>query len=151
MSNNPPGRLIGIALMLGMFVISAGVLYALRAWGVHSTAAAQTGAYDVEGRRNPFIPLVSEDGRLLRLSGSTPSHESKVPEASEQGMSAAQLNVQGIAVDPRGGSFAVVNDEIVKEGDSLGAYQVVKIASDRVVFQKDGNPVEIIVHKEEGT
>jgi hypothetical protein len=150
MLNKRPGRVIGVVVLVVMFSLAAAVLYALRSWGVHSTAAAQTGAYDAEGKRNPFIPLVSEEGKLLRLTGSTPE-PAKADQDMEPGMSVMHPCVQGIVVDPRGSSFAVVNDEIVKEGDAIGDYQIVKIAADRVIFQKDGNPVEVIVHKEEGT
>jgi hypothetical protein len=147
-------RRSGRGFYTGWFIIITLALfaaaYAVRSWGVSSEASAQTGAYDSEGRRNPFIPLVGEDGRLLRLSGSVPeaSAASSIPDVSRPGM---DLRVEGIAVDPNGGSFAVVNDEIVKQGDMVGECKVLVIAGDRVIFEKNGDRIEIIVHKEEGT
>lgn len=124
--------------------------YAVRSWGVSSVASAQTGAYDAEGKRNPFIPLVGEDGRLLRLSGSV-ADATSAGDTSGSVPASVELRVEGVAVDPNGGSFAVVNDEIVKQGDMVGGHTVSVIAADRVIFEKNGDRVEIIVHKEEGT
>lgn len=92
--------------------------------------------YDAKGKRNPFIPLVTPEGRLLKLD--------KQDAASSQG-----LTVEGIIYDKFGRSFAIVNTEVVGIGDAIADYQVLKIFENKVVFIKDGQPLEIELNKEE--
>jgi len=92
-------------------------------------------AYDDKGRRNPFMPLVTQDGRLV-----------KVEEAQGEG---AGLSLEGIIFDNRGLSYAIVNASVVKIGDKIGDYQVYRIDQDKVVFLKEGEPVEVVLEKEE--
>lgn len=92
--------------------------------------------YDDQGKRNPFIPLVTAEGRLLKLD----RHRA----ASAQG-----LTIEGIIYDKSGRSFAIVNAEVVGVGDTVGDYQVLKIFENSVVFIKDGEPLEIELTKEE--
>jgi len=92
--------------------------------------------YDVKGRRNPFIPLVTPEGRLLKLD--------KQDTASSGG-----LAIEGIIYDKLGRSFAIVNTEVVGIGDTVGDYQVLKIFENKVVFIKDGEPLEVELTKEE--
>lgn len=149
MSNNRTGIITGIVVWVVICFMVTAALYALRSWGVHSNAAAQPGPYDADGKRNPFIALVSDEGRIVRLSGSTPQAEE--PATVVKSGAAPAPVVEGVAVDPKGESFAVVNDQITKEGDVVDGYTVVRIGYDKVVFKKDGNFVDVIVHKEEGT
>lgn len=86
--------------------------------------------YDAKGRRNPFIPLVTPEGRLLKLD--------KQNTASSGG-----LALEGIIYDKLGRSFAIVNTSVVGVGDSVGDYQVLRILEDRVILIKDGEPLEI--------
>lgn len=89
--------------------------------------------YDSKGKHNPFIPLVTPDGRLLKLE----------PQTMEG------LLLEGIVYDKDGLSYAVVNGEIVKLGDEINGYQVLKIKEDRVTFIKEGQPIEVELKKEE--
>lgn len=91
--------------------------------------------YEDKGRRNPFIPLVTPEGRMLKLD--------KQETASSEG-----LTMEGIIYDKFGRSFAIVNTEVVGIGDSVGNYQVLKIFEDKVVFIKDGEPLEVEFTKE---
>lgn len=93
-------------------------------------------AYNDKGKRNPFIPLVTPEGRLLKLD--------KQDTVSLQG-----LAIEGIIYDKFGRSFAIVNTEVVGVGDPVGAYQVLKIFENKVVFIKDGQPLEVEFNKEE--
>jgi len=83
--------------------------------------------YDSGGRRNPFIPLVTNDGRLLNLE----------PQPDTVG-----LSLEGIIYDKHGVSYAVVNQEVVKTGEYAGEYQVLKIEARKVTFIKDGQTLE---------
>ena len=91
--------------------------------------------YDAQGKRNPFIPLVTPEGRLLKLD--------KQATASVGG-----LIVEGIIYDKLGRSFAIVNSAIVAIGDRVGDYQVLKIQERKVIFIKDGELLEVGLSKE---
>ncbi len=90
--------------------------------------------YDSQGKRNPFIPLVTPDGRLLKL---------------DQQKSAGGLFLEGIIYDKNGLSYAMVNDQVVKIGDTVGDYQVLRIEEKKVVFIKEGEPKEVELKEEE--
>ncbi len=90
--------------------------------------------YDSKGKRNPFIPLVTSDGRLLKLD-------------KEEGK--ASLLIEGVIYGEHGLSYAIVNGTVVKIGDKIGDYQVLKIEKKRIVFIKEGQPLEIELAKEE--
>ena len=59
------------------------------------------------------------------------------------------MTIEGIIYDKQGRSFAIVNAEVVGIGDSVGDYQVLKIFENKVVFIKDGEPLEVELTKEE--
>lgn len=90
--------------------------------------------YESKGRRNPFIPLITSDGRLLKL---------------EQEEGTEGLLLEGIIYDEHSLSYAIVNAEVVKVGDSVGDYQVLKILKNKVIFIKDGSLLEIELKEEE--
>ncbi|MFA4842729.1 MAG: hypothetical protein WC658_02725 [Candidatus Omnitrophota bacterium] len=89
--------------------------------------------YDSKGKRDPFIPLVTPDGRLLKL---------------EQQEGLANLSLEGIIYDKNGISYAIVNAEVVKIGDAVGGYQVLRIEKNKIIFIKDGEPTEIELKEE---
>ena len=97
-------------------------------------AADEEFVYDSKGKRNPFIPLVTSTGKLLKLD-------------SEE--SSTGLLLEGIIYDDRGLSYAIVNGEVVKIGDIINDYQVIKIEKSKVIFIKEGEPLELELKKEE--
>lgn len=90
--------------------------------------------YDSNKKRDPFTPLVTSDGRLVNL---------------EQEQGNKNLTLEGIIFDKNGLSYAIVNGEVVKIGDKIGAYQILKIEKNKVVFIKEGEPTEIELKEEE--
>lgn len=90
--------------------------------------------YDSKNKRDPFVPLVTSDGRLLKL---------------EEEVASAALLLEGIIYDKNGLSYAIVNGEIVKIGDQVGGYQILKIEKNKVVFIKGGQLTEVELKKEE--
>jgi hypothetical protein len=90
--------------------------------------------YDAAQMRNPFLPLVTRDGRLLKaeITG-----ENK------------NLNLEGIIYDKSGLSFAMINGQAVKIGDSVNDYRVLRIDPDRIVLLKDGETLDLVLKKEE--
>jgi hypothetical protein len=101
------------------------VLAALGALAVLPQVRADDFVYDARGKRNPFIPLVTSDGRYLKL------------EAEEQ-KKEEELRLEGIIYDKYGISYAVVNGIVVKTGDLVGEYQVLKIDEKEVLFMREG-------------
>jgi len=45
-------------------------------------------------------------------------------------------------------SYAVANSKVVKVGDEVSGYQVLRIEKDKVVFIKDGQPTVVELKKE---
>lgn len=90
--------------------------------------------YDAKGKRNPFIPLVTSDGRLLKL---------------DRQESQGGLSIEGIIYDKQGRSFAIVNGAVVGIGNMVADYQVLKIEENKVIFIKEGQAFEVEIKKEE--
>jgi hypothetical protein len=91
--------------------------------------------YDAKGKRNPFIPLVTPGGRLLKLD-------------KQETTSVEGLTLEGIIYDKLGRSFTIVNATVVGIGDMVGDYQVLKILENKVVFIKNGELLEVELTKE---
>ena len=99
-----------------------------------SAPAAKEFIYEKKGKRDPFIPLVTSDGRILKL---------------EKEEAASGLLLEGIIYDEQGLSYAIVNGEVVRVSDKIGDYQVLKIEKNKVIFIKQGQTTEVEL-KEEG-
>jgi hypothetical protein len=96
-------------------------------------AQEQQFTYDSKGKRNPFIPLLTSDGRLLKLD----KEEAK-----------GDLQVEGVIFDKRGRSYTIVNGQVVGIGDSIAGYEVLKIENNKVLFIKESKITEIEIRKE---
>jgi hypothetical protein len=90
--------------------------------------------YNDEGKRDPFIALVTPDGRLLNLDSSGGK---------------AKIVLEGIVYDKDGRSYAIINDEVVSIGDYILGHAVFKIEEDKVILLKDNQPIEYKLEKEE--
>ncbi|HTZ11193.1 MAG TPA: hypothetical protein VMD04_02285 [Candidatus Margulisiibacteriota bacterium] len=110
-------------------------LLLLAALSLLRSFAQEEFTYDSMGKRNPFIPLVTSDGRLLKLD--------------KEEKTKGDLAIEGIIYDKNGRSFAIVNGAVVGVGDYVGDYQVLKIESRKVVFIKEGQTKEEIFQKED--
>jgi hypothetical protein len=99
-----------------------------------SLPAQELARYDAQGRRDPFIPLVTAEGRLLKLETKSSSSSS--------------LNLEGIIYDSNDLSYAIVNGEVIKVGDEVSGYDVLKIEKNKVILIKDSQPIEIELKEE---
>lgn len=90
--------------------------------------------YESKGKRNPFISLVTPDGRLLRLDKEEPTGD---------------LSLEGIIFDKSGASYAIINEAVVSVGDIVGDAQIVKIEANSVIYIKDGKISVVELKKEE--
>ena len=84
--------------------------------------------YDDKGKRDPFIALVTADGRLLSLE---PTTEAK-----------AKIVLEGIISGASGYSYAIINGEVLGLGDYILGYAVFKIEKNKVVLFKDNELIE---------
>jgi len=102
---------------------------------VISEAFAEEGfEYNSKSKRDPFVPLISESG----------GYASDAYEAS----AIEDIRLEGIVWDDAKGSIAIINGEIAKEGDSLGAIKILKINRDSVIFDANGESVKVDLNKE---
>jgi len=136
MSKNKISNFFNFGLSFFILLFASLVLrQACLPFGQVLSFAQEEFVYDAKGRRNPFIPLVTPDGRLLKL---------------EQEVSETGLSLEGVIYDANGISYAIVNGGVVKIGDIAGDnYQVLKIEQDKVIFIKEGQTTEEILKKEE--
>jgi hypothetical protein len=106
--------------------IARGICFLILAATAVVPAAAQEFIYDSEGRRNPFIPLVTPDGRFQKL------------EADERKAESEDIKLEGILFDKYGISYAIVNGMVSKTGDVVGEFQILKIEEKKVIFMREG-------------
>ena len=85
--------------------------------------------YDAAGKRDPFVPLVSKDGAYI---------------SDAYGVKGVRdIRLEGILWDEVKGSVAIINGEIVKEGQKIGSLKVLKIDKDAVIFELDGKKARV--------
>lgn len=118
--------------MFGFCAVAGGIILASLFFTFSS--AEEQFTYNARGKRDPFIPLVTPDGRLINLD--------KDEEATKG------LGLEGIMYDKHGRSYAIVNGRVVKVGDEISGYQVLKIEKNKVIFIRDGQPTEVELKKE---
>lgn len=78
--------------------------------------------YNDNGKRDPFLPLVSPSGAFLNY---------------DSDFQIVDLSLEGIMEDASG-NLAIINGRIVKEGEAVGNFQVGKITSKTVSLLKEG-------------
>jgi len=70
--------------------------------------------------RDPLLPLIAKNGSIL------------IPSDTD----ISGLNLKGI-IYSEGNSIAIINDEVLSEGDKIGNYFVLKIDERNVLLKKD--------------
>lgn len=59
----------------------------------------------------------------------------------------SSFRVSGIVLDPHG-AHAVINDEVVKVGDELGGWEIIKILPNKVILKRDDEEVNLNLWEE---
>jgi hypothetical protein len=122
-----------IIIILLLFLQLATCPSALASGSLTEVPRAQRGAtfseevpfiYDSEGRRDPFMPLLTKDGRPVTTYSNIGSINDVI--------------VEGIMYDPRGGSVVVINDVILRQGDNISNVTVKSIGKDSVLLTFKG-------------
>lgn len=102
-------------------------------FSVVSAVLAEQYTYKYEGKRDPFIPLISPAGFLINLE----------PENN------ATLRLEGVMYDPEGNSMAIINGELVRVGENVGDAVVSSIEPNKVTVTKDNQKEELEIRKGE--
>jgi len=76
--------------------------------------------YNSAGKRDPFVPLVTKDGKLLVTYGTINSIK--------------DLILEGILFDENGESVVILNDLLLKENDDISGMTIKSIEKDRVTI-----------------
>ena len=85
--------------------------------------------YNANDKRDPFVPLVSKDGVYV---------------SDVYGVRGIKdIRLEGIVWDKTKGSIAIINGEIIKQGQEIGSLKVLKIEKDAVIFDVNGEEVRI--------
>jgi hypothetical protein len=82
---------------------------------MHGIAFAAGGhyLYDDRGKRDPFVPLIGVDEKTV--------------ETLEDVMNVEDIRLQGIAKDAAGRKMAIMNNEMVREGQTVGRVTLLAI------------------------
>lgn len=91
--------------------------------------------YEPRGKRDPFVPLIGQDKNVIAALADVTSVE--------------DLKLEGIAVGAKNKKTAIINGEIVKEGQRAGSIEIKKIAAGSVELLMGGKP-HILKLSEEG-
>ena len=83
--------------------------------------------YEKKGR-DPFRPLITDDGKLVQ---------------GFDGISLEDIYLEGIIWDPQGDSIAMINGMILRRGDRIGDFEIIKIEKDRITL-KSGNEQRLL-------
>ncbi len=91
--------------------------------------------YDSRNRRDPFIPLVTKEGKVLF--------------GIESGGSISGMVLEGIVWEPRGDSFAILNEIVAREGDVIEGFKVERIERSGIILLRDNQKFIINLTVEE--
>lgn len=92
--------------------------------------------YNSKGRRDPFIPLITG--------------QSAMSLGLESVVAVEDIEFEGVILDPSGKSMAVLNGEIVKEGDKAYNVELVKISGNAIIIKLYNNIYTIHLTEEGG-
>lgn len=87
--------------------------------------------YDPKDSRDPFVPFITKDGKVLSMPGVL-----------------GEIEVDGIVYDPKGVSVCVINGNVLREGEVCENFKVLKIKTDSVIVSCQKKEYEIELRKE---
>lgn len=92
--------------------------------------------YDSHNKRDPFVSLITSEGNYWLGVEST--------DTAEEG-----LKLEGIVVGKNGDSYAIINGTILKIGDMIGDFKLIKIQGSSVDLEGMGKFFTIKLREEE--
>lgn len=115
----------GLVLLLLLITMQGAVL---------GFAEEEAYVYDSRGKRDPFIPLV---GVAVTTVGSL-----------EDVMSIEDVKLQGVASNAAGVQIAIINGEMIKEGEKSGRVTLKKITKEKIIILIDEESYEISLYSD---
>ena len=92
--------------------------------GVVQAADTETILYDARGKRDPFVPLVSNAIKqapgLLNIE------------------TVDDVKIEGVVFDPKNGSVVIINGSVLKEGEEMESLKVISVRADGVKLSVNG-------------
>lgn len=105
-----------------MALIILSILFAFCA----TSNAEDAYVYSSHGRRDPFVPLVGDVSR-------------KAVDSIEDVISIEDVRFQGVAGSGAGGMIAILNGEMLREGETVGHVTIKEVARGKVILMIDEN------------
>ena len=92
--------------------------------------------YDSSGQRDPFVPLIGVSKKVgIRSGGGTI-------------ISIDDVVLQGIVINPDGTRSAIINGEVIPEGDTFEQVLIGSIGTNSVVVELNGQKHELKLYEE---
>ena len=95
-----------------------------------SMAFGEEFRYDSHGQRDPFV---SPTRGVVESSGPVNT----------------EIHLEGIVVDPKGGSVAIVNGQMLREGEVFQGLILRKVEENRALFEKHGEMIEAVLNQDD--
>ena len=92
--------------------------------------------YSSYGKRDPFVPLVGDVSQ-------------KAVDLIEDIVSIEDVRFQGVAGSGAGNMIAILNGEMLREGETVGHITIKEVARDKVKLMIDENEYTLSILKEE--
>ena len=109
-------------LFLWTLILAFGIIV------IENTATVgEEALYNSHGRRDPFVPLVSQTTKTAAGLAGVETVE--------------EVTIEGVVYDPKHGSVVVINGSVMKEGEESGSVKVLQIKSDGAWFLINGTRV----------
>lgn len=96
-----------------------------------SVAQAGEIRYDKGNRRDPFLPLIGPNA----FRGA-------------EGAGKDAFSLQGIVHDPKKESYAVIDGEIYREGETIDGAKIIKVLADRIILHQESNEIVLWLREE---
>jgi hypothetical protein len=111
-----------------MIILVLLIILQLATWNLQPVtcfaSAQEQFVYDSRDNRDPFMPLLTKDGRPI----TTYSRIGSIHD----------IIVEGILYDPQGASLVIINDMILKQADTINGVTVKKIEKNSVLLSFKG-------------
>lgn len=121
-SNLPTRKIFQGSILILIFVGFCGF--------ARASFAEEQFKYDSRGRRDPFTPLVTKEGRVI------------IPSVEEYAdIPLENMKLEGILWDPQGESSAILNGKIVRVGTVIGDYEIKEILHSHIIVVKGDETV----------
>ncbi len=100
-------------------------------------ASVREFTYQSKGNRDPFMSLVTKEGRILPGARTVTGN--------------GDIELEGVIWDPNGKSMAIINGKLVKEQQRIMNMQILKINKTSIILQKGGKVMVVNLKKGGGS